>query len=52
MIPERMGAVTWFEIARRRGREPGEALASAEARLDEIQTRQALQNAAEWLAVH
>ena len=51
-ITEHISAVTWFAIARRRGREPGEAFASAEAHLSEIQRQQALENADKWLSAH
>jgi len=51
-VAERIAAVTWFEIARRRGSEPGEAFVRAEARLSEVETQQALENASAWLSSH
>ena len=49
---EHIAAVTWFEIARRRGAEPGSAFADAQAQLTGTQANEALQNADHWLSAH
>lgn len=48
----RVAAVTWLEIARQRGLEPGPALENLNSHLTNLQVEAAVRNASQWLAVH
>jgi TPR repeat protein len=49
---DRVTAVTWLEIARARGLDPGPALQKLRSHLTSLQADVALRNASQWLAVH
>jgi TPR repeat protein len=49
---DRLSAVMWYEIARRRGLDPGPALENLKSRLTPAQAEMAERNASLWLAVH
>ena len=49
---DRIAALTWFEIARQRGLEPGPALKNLRAHLTTQQMDFAVRSASLWLEVH
>ena len=49
---DRVAAATWFEIARQRGLDPGQAMAVLTAHLTQEQTEPARRNALTWLSIH
>ena len=49
---DHVAAATWYEIARQRGLDPGQAMTVLTARLTEEQTAAARRNALAWLSIH
>ena len=49
---DRVAAVTWLEIARQRGLDPGSALTIISSHLTPTQAEAARRNALAWLSIH
>jgi TPR repeat protein len=49
---DRIAALTWLEIAHKKGLEPGPALENLKAHLTTPQVDEAVRSASQWLEVH